>query len=221
MNNDSIPRIALLASGSGTNLQALIDATINSEIHGRIVSVYSDRSNARALDRARAHNINAQHIEIGPTGGSNYDDELIQSVADCRPDLIVLAGYMRILSSRFVKRFGQQTINLHPSLLPKYKGINTHQRVITAADTQHGATVHFVTEGLDDGPSIMQYRFDVSPDDNPQTLSARVHRAEHIILPKTVMWFCEGRLRLVGDQVMLDGNTLASPVIFEDPIENA
>ena len=211
-------RIAVLVSGEGTNLQALIDAARHAAFSGQICVVLSDRAEARGLERARAAGIPAQHVAVGPTRTPRYDAQLCAVLGEVEPDLVVLAGYMRILSADCVAAFGTKTLNLHPSLLPRHKGVDTHRRVLAAGDAQHGATVHFVTADLDGGPPVIQYRIAVSAVDTPETLSARVHRGEHIILPKAADWFCEGRLLLRDGRVILDGEALLQPVIIEEQV---
>ena len=124
---------------------------------------------------------------------------------------------MRILSPACVKRFEDRLINIHPSLLPKYKGLDTHQRVLAGRETEHGATVHLVTAELDDGQPIMQYRIDIGTDDTEDSLAARVHEGEYLIYPRTVRWFAEGRVRIDAGRVLLDGNVLNKPVVVEGP----
>lgn len=209
-------RIAVLVSGEGTNLQVLIDAAHSGAIDGQICGVLSDRATARGLERARDAGIAAQHVEVRPTRMPEYDLEMRNALMALKPDLVVLAGYMRILSDDSVDAFSDRTINLHPSLLPRHKGTNTHQRALDAGDTEHGATVHFVTAELDGGPPVVQYHIDVHADDTAETLSARVHAGEHIILPMTVEWFCQQRLRLAEGIVMLDDEPLQGPVVIKE-----
>jgi phosphoribosylglycinamide formyltransferase-1 len=214
--SDPACRIAVLVSGHGTNLQALIDRADTGELSGNICGVLSDRRAARGLERARAAGIAAANVYVRPTRQSDYDQAMIDALHALEPDLVVLAGYMRILSRDCVRTFGDRMLNLHPSLLPRHKGTDTHSRVLEAGDDHHGASVHFVTAELDDGPCVVQYRLAVGPDDTAETLSARVHRGEHIILPMAVQWFCEGRLRLGDGIAMLDDQPLEAPVIIEE-----
>jgi phosphoribosylglycinamide formyltransferase-1 len=141
---------------------------------------------------------------------------LADLLAPRRPDLIVLAGFMRILGPKLVELYAGRMLNLHPSLLPKYPGLDTHRRVLEAGDPWHGATVHFVTTELDAGPAIIQYRLPVRPGDTSEALAQRVHVGEHIILPRAVSWFAAGRLRLAGASVMLDGRALEAPVSVDE-----
>jgi phosphoribosylglycinamide formyltransferase-1 len=209
------PRIVVIVSGSGTNLQALIDAVRDGSIAADIVTVFSDRRAAYALERATAAGIPAVHVVVKRSDTPGYDAELLERVAATAPDLVVLAGYMRILSPRFVSAFSDRILNIHPSLLPRHRGVDTHRRVIDAGDADHGATVHFVTDELDAGPRIAQYRIKVRPGDTAETLAARVHAGEYIILPLAVSWFAAGRLSLTTEGIMLDGKRLNEPVIRE------
>jgi phosphoribosylglycinamide formyltransferase-1 len=209
-------RIAILISGEGSNLQALIDAIRAQKIAGEIVAVVSNRGAARGLERAKAAGIPAVHLPA-PRGTERaaYDRALAAELGKHAPDLVVLAGFMRIFTAEFVESFAGRMLNIHPSLLPKYPGLDTHRRVLDADDRTHGATVHFVTADLDAGPAIIQYRIGVRPSDTPESLAARVHAGEHVILPRAVDWFATGRLRLEAEAVMLDGERLLQPVILE------
>jgi phosphoribosylglycinamide formyltransferase-1 len=211
-----VPRIAVLISGEGSNLQALIDATSSGTIDAEIALVVSNRAAARGLERARRSGIPAQHLGAAASvDRAAYDAALTAAVARCSPDVVVLAGFMRILGAAFLERFGDRILNIHPSLLPKYPGLDTHQRVLAAGDAWHGATVHFVTAELDSGPRVLQYRIAVRPQDTAESLTLRVHTGEHIILPRAVAWLAQGRLRLSGEEVMLDGRRLEQPVVVE------
>jgi phosphoribosylglycinamide formyltransferase-1 len=210
-------RVAVLISGEGTNLQALIDAARAGELGAELVAVVSNRGAARGLERARAAGIEALHLPAARgMERAEYDAALAALLAPRAPDLLVLAGFMRILTPEFVERFAGRMLNIHPALLPKYPGLDTHRRVLEAGDSQHGATVHFVTAELDAGPSIIQYRLAVRPGDTPESLAQRVHVGEHIILPRAVNWFATGRLRLVDGSVMLDGRALLEPVTIDE-----
>ncbi|HEX7235763.1 MAG TPA: phosphoribosylglycinamide formyltransferase [Gammaproteobacteria bacterium] len=210
-------RIAVLISGEGSNLQALIDAARTGQLGARIVTVVSNRGAARGLERARAAGVEALHL--GAARGQEraaYDAALAALLAPREPDLVVLAGFMRILGPQLVELYKGRMLNLHPSLLPKHPGLDTHRRVLEAGDEWHGATVHFVTDELDGGPPIVQYRLRVRAGDTPDSLAQRVHKGEHIILPRAVSWFSAGRLRLDGGSVMLDGRALHEPVAIDE-----
>jgi phosphoribosylglycinamide formyltransferase-1 len=210
-------RVAVLISGEGSNLQALIDAAQAQRLGAEIVAVVSNRGAARGLERARAAGIAALHLpSVRGQERADYDTALIDLLAPFDPELLVLAGFMRVLGARFIERFAGRMLNIHPSLLPKYPGLDTHRRVLEAQDPWHGATVHFVTEELDAGPAIIQYRIRIGAEDTPESLARRVHVGEHIILPRAVSWFAAGRLRLAGGSVMLDGRALLAPVSIDE-----
>jgi phosphoribosylglycinamide formyltransferase-1 len=210
------PRIGVLISGEGTNLQALIDAASARKIAGGLALVVSNRADARGLERARAAGIPTLYLAAQRGAPrSSYDETLAVELEPHALDLIVLAGFMRIFTPAFVDRYRGRILNIHPSLLPKYPGLDTHRRVLESGDRTHGATVHFVTQDLDAGPPVIQYRIGVRPNETSESLAARVHAGEHLILPRAVDWFTSGRLRLEGDKVMLDGRQLEGPVIVE------
>ena len=188
-------RVVIFASGSGTNLQVIIDQAKQGNLSVDIVAVVSDNENAYALERARKENITT--IYVNPecyADKISYDDALKREIEILEPDLIVLAGFMRILSKEFVDNFENRIMNIHPSLLPKYKGLNTHERVLAAGDSYHGATVHFVTAELDDGPIIVQEKVPVFPTDSAAVLQQRVHECEYEIYPRAIQWFADGIL---------------------------
>ncbi|MGK0674317.1 MAG: phosphoribosylglycinamide formyltransferase [Halothiobacillaceae bacterium] len=185
-------RIVVLISGQGSNLQALIDAERRGELGGgHIVAVISNRADAFGLERARKAGIPTEVIrhEDFPER-ADFDAALMDRIDTYRPKLVVLAGFMRILTPAFVHHYAGHLINIHPSLLPKYPGMNTHARAIEAGEAEHGATVHFVTEDVDAGPIILQGRVPVLPNDTPQTLQQRVHTIEHQIYPAAVRMLC-------------------------------
>lgn len=209
--------VAVLISGEGTNLQALIDAQHAGRLHSEIRAVISDKKDARGLERARRAGIPALHIDPQAYADREAYDSAVAALIDrYGAGLVVLAGYMRILSNAFIEHFNGRIINIHPSLLPKFKGLHTHRRVLAAEDRAHGATVHFVTADLDSGPPVFQYRIAVGPDDTEATLSARVHVGEYIILCDAVARFATGRLYLADGAVMLDGAPLEAPMIIQD-----
>ena len=214
--NAAAARVAVLVSGEGSNLQALIDAAAASTLGAKIVLVVSNRGTARGLERARAAGIAAVHVPAPrEVAREIYDETLATAVATHAPDLVVLAGFMRILGPAFIDRFSGRMLNIHPSLLPSYPGLDTHRRVLEAGERWHGTTVHFVTAELDAGPTVLQYRIPVRSDDTVETLAQRIHVGEHVILPRAVEWFAAGRLRLERGSVMLDARPLAQPVVVE------
>ncbi len=210
------PRIAVLISGEGSNLQALLDGARAGTLGAEIAVVVSNRAAARGLVRARDAGVAARHLGGKDVTREAYDEALSALLAEYSPDLLVLAGFMRIFSPAFVAQFEGRILNIHPSLLPKYPGLDTHRRALEAGERWHGATVHFVTVDLDAGPVVLQYRLPVRADDTPDSLAARVHVGEHFILPRAVEWFVGGRLRLENGSVMLDGIRLSQPVIMEE-----
>lgn len=204
-------RVVVLISGNGSNLQAIIDASQENDYPAEIVAVISNKADAYGLQRAQQAGITTQVLEhTDYADRASYDQALIQAIDHYQPDLVVLAGFMRILSDDFVLHYDNRLLNIHPSLLPKHKGLNTHQRVLDASDTHHGASVHFVTPSLDSGPLILQSAIEVSTNDTAASLAKRVHEVEHRIYPQAIRWFAEGRLRRDGDRVYLD-NTEVKP----------
>jgi len=206
-------RIVVLISGSGTNLQAIIDASEVSDYPGSIVGVISNKSDAYGLTRAESANIATvalSHKDFDSR--ESYDQALISKIDQFSPDVIVLAGFMRILSPAFVQYYQGKLLNIHPSLLPKYQGLNTHQRAIDAGDKEHGVSVHFVTEELDGGPVILQAKVPVFDGDSSDDLAARVHEQEHRIYPLVVKWLCQQRLSMSieaqNEHAILDGSIL-------------
>ena len=199
--------VVVLISGQGTNLQALIDASVASNY--QIDAVVSNNPEAYGLMRAERDNIPTVVIDHRDfPSREQFDLALEDAIAEINPHLIVLAGFMRILGGQFVKHFSGRIINIHPSLLPKYTGINTHQRVLDAGDKEHGVSVHFVTEELDGGPVIAQEKVAVQAEDSAEQLAARVAAKEHIIFPKVVSWFASGRLHMEGNHAYLDHDQL-------------
>ena len=202
-------RFAVLISGNGSNLQALIDACQAGRIQGELVGVVSNRADAFGLERAKAAGIATQVLSNQAFADrESYDAALIQALESWNPDLLVMAGFMRILTPGFVQHFAGRMLNIHPSLLPKYQGVKTHARAIAAGDTVHGASVHFVTEELDGGPVVLQARVPIFEGDTADEVAARVQAQEHSIYPLVIRWFCEGRLQMVDGAVQLDGALL-------------
>ncbi len=203
--------VVVLISGSGSNLQALIDSSQASDNPVRIRAVLSNRADAYGLERAKAAGIDTCVLDHKAFAGREaFDAALIEAIDAFEPQLVVLAGFMRILSSDFVRHYAGRLLNIHPSLLPKYKGLHTHQRALEAGDGEHGCSVHFVTEELDGGPLVVQAVIPVQSHDSLDSLAQRVHEQEHLIYPLAVRWFAEGRLRLDAQGAMLDGQPLPS-----------
>lgn len=210
-------RIVVLISGNGSNLQALIDqchqrpddSKVPGQTGSKIVAVISNVASAFGLQRAEKAdipNLVVDHKKF--SGRTDFDSDLRSKIDQFKPDLLVLAGFMRILTAEFVAHYHGRMLNIHPSLLPDYQGLNTHQRVIQDGKSQHGATVHFVTEELDGGPPVLQAVVPVLPDDTAELLARRVQVQEHAIFPEAVRLFSNGRLAMEGSQAKLDGKVL-------------
>ena len=209
--------LAVLISGSGSNLQAIIDASVEGRLPAEIGVVISNEPTAFGLERAKRAGIESRVLDHRSyPDRRSYDADLGDLVESFTPDLVVLAGFMRILSPEFIQRFTGRMLNIHPSLLPKYRGLHTHRRVLEAGDSEHGASVHFVTEELDGGPLILQARVPVKPGDDAETLAARVLSREHIIYPQVIRWMAEGRLVMGDKGAFLDGRLLEDPVDLAD-----
>lgn len=208
---------AILISGGGTNLQAFIDAVKAGSLDVDIAVVVSNRPDAYGLTRARDAGIPVECVqnEAYPDRDA-FDEALADTLDKYAPDLVILAGFMRILTAPFVKRFEGRILNIHPALLPKYPGLHTHQRVIDAGEEWHGSTVHFVTEELDAGPRILQGRVPVLEGDTAERLSARVQAIEHKIYPQAAGLFASGRLKMKDGASWLDGERLDEPVQYDD-----
>ncbi|HET8692020.1 MAG TPA: phosphoribosylglycinamide formyltransferase [Steroidobacteraceae bacterium] len=206
---------AVLISGRGSNMLALAQAVREGRIDGRIVAVISDRADAAGL--AAARELGLPTAVLAPAPGEDraaYGSRLAAAIDAAGAELVVLAGFMRILDAAFVRAYEGRLLNIHPSLLPAYRGLHTHRRVIEAGERQHGCTVHFVTEELDAGPPVIQGRLATRPGEGEEALSARVQQLEHIIYPRAVAWFAEGRLRMNDGVALLDGRP-AGPVRYE------
>lgn len=206
-------RLGILASGTGTNLQALIDAIATGDLPATIAGVFSDKAQAVALDRARAAGVAA--FALSPKAFASrdaFDAAFFAEVDAAGADLIVCAGYMRIISAAEIRRRPGRMINLHPSLLPAFKGLHTHRQALEAGVAEHGASVHVVTADLDDGPVIARAPVPVLPGDDEAALAARVREVEHPLLVETVRLFAEGRLRLNGTAILMNGGILTAPL---------
>ncbi|MFT5541968.1 MAG: phosphoribosylglycinamide formyltransferase-1 [Glaciecola sp.] len=202
-------RIVILVSGSGSNAQAIIDACAKGIINGDVVKVISNVPEAFALERAELAGIPAISIDHKSFDGrENFDLALADKIDSARPDLIVLAGFMRILSNSFVNKYIGKLLNIHPSLLPKYPGLSTHQRAIDNMDQEHGTSVHFVTPELDGGPVILQAKVPVFEGDDVDELALRVLAQEHKIYPIVINWLCNERISLNSMKVLFDGQVL-------------
>lgn len=199
----------MLISGSGSNLQSFIDQCQSGKLPARICAVISNRPAAFGLERAKKANIATQCIDHTLFDSrEEFDQRLMDAIDSYSPDLVILAGFMRILTPAFVKHYHGRLLNIHPSLLPKYPGLHTHQRAIDAGDHKAGATVHFVTEELDGGPPVVQAQVPILKNDTADTLATRVVTKEHEIYPLAAKWFAEGRLILEDNHAVLDARVL-------------
>jgi len=216
VSNGKLP-IVVLVSGNGSNLQAIIDACTSATepLPVEIRAVISNRDGVPALQRASRAGIPTVIIKDSEFANrEQYDAALDTTLEQFHPKLVVLAGFLRILSEKFVNRYMGRLINIHPSLLPKYRGLGTHQRAIEAGDTVHGATVHFVTPELDGGPAIIQAQVPILTTDNATSLANRVHQIEHQIYPLVIRWIAEHRLTWSDEGIFIDNEPLLNPIIF-------
>ena len=204
-------KIAVLVSGNGSNLQALIDANLS----GQIVGVLSNKADAYALERAQNANIATAVISHKDfPSRADFDEAMHQQLMAWQADVVILAGFMRILTANFVDKWQGKMLNIHPSLLPAYKGVNTHQRVLNTGDRLHGCTVHFVTSELDAGQAIAQSAIEVKEHDNVASLAERVHKLEHFIYPQVAEWLCNGQLTCKNGQAYFRNQILEHPIRF-------
>ena len=202
-------KLVVLISGNGSNLQSILDACANGRINGSVAAVFSNKASAYGLTRAQQAKVPGRALNAADFADrAAFDRQLMQEIDAYAPDLVVLAGYMRILSSAFVAHYHDRLINIHPSLLPKYPGLHTHRQALENGDAEHGTSVHFVTDELDGGPVILQARVPVFADDDEAAITARVQHQEHAIYPLVVSWFMDGRLQMREGQAWLDGNPL-------------
>ena len=222
VGDQPLSKIVILISGSGSNLQSFIDACSTGIVDGKIMAVISNRPGVKGLDRASAAdipNIVIDHRAF--QSREEFDQHLAEVITSFTPDLVVLAGFMRILTDGFVNQFIGKLINIHPSLLPSYPGLNTHQRAIEAGDSTAGATVHFVTPELDGGPAILQAAVSILPKDTAADLAARVLIVEHEIYPVDAQWYCQGRVVMDQGKVFYDGIAVGeSGLLFSNESEH-
>ena len=206
--------LAILISGRGSNMAAIAHACLEEEIPAEVVRVISDRASAAGIEVARRLGLHTQLIAARDfPDRATFETALAGAIDESGAELVVLAGFMRILSPSFVARYRGRMLNIHPSLLPKHKGLHTHRSVLLAGEREHGSSVHFVTDELDGGPVIYQSRFPVNAGDSEQSLEARILELEHRIYPHVIGLIASGRLELRDDTVRLDGKTLAAPLL--------
>jgi phosphoribosylglycinamide formyltransferase-1 len=210
-------RTAVLISGSGTNLQAIVDRILTGGLDINLAQVLSDRPDAFGLTRAREAGIPTRVIDYSNSNSRpEADEKLLIALETLAPDLVVLAGFMRILPPDMVNAYPGRMLNIHPSLLPKHRGLHTYRKAIQSGDTWHGTTVHYVTPDLDAGPSIIQYKIPIRDGETEASLRARVQRGEYVIYPRAIGWIADGRLSLHGTDVWLDDAPMDAPVIVEE-----
>ena len=208
--------IVVLISGGGSNFQAIIDHIEAQQLDITVPLVLSNRADAFGLQRAEKAGIATAVIDHKKYDSRElFDQAMIVEIDQHQPDLIVMAGFMRILSEGFIEHYAGRMINIHPSLLPAYKGLHTHRRALADKAEHHGATVHYVTAELDSGAAIVQGRVPVLHDDDESSLQERVHRIEHVIYPEVIEWFAQGRLDCRNDKAYLDDKLVVEPIIIE------
>jgi phosphoribosylglycinamide formyltransferase-1 len=207
-------RLAVLISGRGSNMIAIARACLEQRIHATVVLVISDRTSAAGIEVARGMGLDSRIIVAKEfPDRAAFEGALARSIDESGADLVVLAGFMRILSPSFVARYRGRMLNIHPSLLPNHKGLHTHRNVLLSGDREHGSSVHFVTDELDGGPVIYQSRFAVRAGDDEQSLEARILELEHWLYPEVIGLIACGRLELRDDTLLLDGNLLRAPLM--------
>ncbi|HAE42079.1 MAG TPA: phosphoribosylglycinamide formyltransferase [Clostridiales bacterium] len=201
-------RIAVLISGSGSNLQSIIDKIEKKEIYGELVLVVSNKRNAYGLERAKKHNIESLMIDSQLIGKDDYNRQILEAVIEKNVELVILAGYLKILDKKFIEAYRNRIINIHPSLIPSfcgkgYYGLKVHQSAVDYGVKISGATVHFVDEEADNGPIILQESVAVDFDDTPETLQSKVLAIEHELLPEAIKLYCDGKLEVIGRKVSI------------------
>ena len=210
-------RAAVLLSGTGSNFQSILNRVSSGRLDVEVAAALSDRPDVQGLQRARAAGIPAAGL-----APSDYPDKrswwdaFAGRLRSFAPDVVVLAGFMRILPGFLCDEYRGRALNIHPALLPRYRGLHTYRRVLKAGDDWHGTTVHFVTRELDSGPLIAQARLRVTGEDGEDSLKARVQACEHVLYPRILQWMADGRLRMGESRAMLDGRELSKPIVFEE-----
>lgn len=218
--HDNLCNIAVLISGSGSNLQSIIDNIKKGNIKANIACVISNNPDAYGLMRAKQARIPTHIVEHTQfSTREEFEKELINTLKVYEVDLVILAGFMRILGSFFVSAYKDKILNIHPSLLPKLPGLHTHQRAIEAGETMHGCSVHLVTTDLDQGPLIIQATVPVKESDSPDSLAKRVLEKEHIIYPLAIKWFSQNKLKFKGGSIFLDNKRIDSPINLSSELE--
>ena len=210
-------RTVVLVSGDGSNLQAILDHASAGSMNLSVIGVLSDRPGVRALERAARASVPALTIDYAATGSRTaFAEKLASALLELKPDLLLLAGFMRVLDTELVEAYGGRMLNVHPSLLPRYPGLHTYRRALKAGESEHGATVHFVIPELDAGPGILQYRVPIGAGDTESSLRDRVRAGEHLIYPRAIAWVAAGRVALKDGAVWLDGVRLERPLVVDE-----
>jgi len=216
MSKPALP-IVVLISGSGSNLQAIIDAIKARQLNAEIRAVISNRADAFGIDRAKQAGITTHIIDHREHADrESFDQAMMQIIDSYQPALVVLAGFMRILSDEFVNHYQDRMINIHPSLLPEFRGLNTHQRVLEAGRDKHGVSIHYVTSELDSGPLVIQAMVNIENSDTADSLAEKIHQQEHVIYPMVIQWLAEERLQCKNNQLFFNHQPLTSPLIWEN-----
>jgi phosphoribosylglycinamide formyltransferase-1 len=210
-------RLAILISGRGSNMATIARECLDHRINATVDVVISNKPDVAGITTAEKMLIATKVVPSSGVAREEFEEALTATLDAHAPDLVILAGFMRVLTAPFVRRYSGRMINIHPSLLPKYTGLHTHQRVLDAGDTKHGATVHFVTPELDGGPLILQSKVPVKTGDSEATLAARVQATEHVIYPRVIAWIADKRLDWNGGRPLLDGKLLTRPVVEDFP----
>ncbi len=208
-------RLAILISGNGSNLQAIIDAIEAGRLDAGICLVVSDRADAHGLLRAARHGIPTRVVEDSGGGRERFDEALRSCLEPLHPDYILLAGFMRILGQSFIDAFPDRILNIHPSLLPAYKGLDTHQRALDAGESQHGVSIHLVTAELDGGPVILQGAYPIEAGDTAEDLRRKGHRLEHMMYPQVIDWLGDGTLEIDNGQILYEKVSLEGPLLYQ------
>ncbi len=212
----STPSLVVLISGSGSNLQAIINAVKNKQIHARLCAVISNRADSFGLQRAKNAGIKTFIIDHrNYHSRENFDSALIERIDECQPDLVILAGFMRILTTRFIQHYADRLLNIHPSLLPKYKGLNTHKRALENAETKHGASIHLVSNELDSGAIVLQAEIPINSSDTQEILAARVLKQEHVIYPLAIALIIDGELTISNNALTYNQKPLTHPLLWQ------
>ena len=207
--------LVVFISGNGSNLQAIIEAIECGKLDARILAVISDQADAYGLTRAESHGISGVVVDHRSfRNRREIDQALLQNVSQFQPDFIILAGFMRILSSEFVQAYQSKILNIHPSILPNYKGLDTHRRVLENREKEHGVSIHLVTAALDDGPILLQGRYLVEKDDKIEDLQRKGHELEHRMYPTVLQWISQGEMQIRGDSIVFKNQTIHQPVSF-------